>query len=199
MEFIVGKSTFLQASRRLALVTVAILGTLTGCAQSAPKPILPAEAKLELRMPALENGKSSFTREDKGTYFVEIGSWKASDDMVEAVLILHQMKPHASRSLGFVYVTPEKIIHEGFGEGSVTLGTKWMTRNNIGPIEVQRFTYNDLPCVFVQQGYETSSDGVPDNMLGTTAVRGWYCRQSLDGSAINEFVWNIHVKGIPLR
>ncbi len=74
-----------------------------------------------------------------------------------------------------------------------------MTRNNIGPIEVQRFTYNDLPCIFVQQGYETFSDGVAENILGTTTVRGWYCRQSLDGGAINEFVWNIHVKGIPLR
>ena len=197
MEFVAAESTFYRSCRRLALVTIPMLVTLTGCTQSAPKPILPAEAKLELRMPALENGKSSFTREDKGLYIIERGSWKSSDGM--AVLILHQVKSQASRSLGFVDVTSEKIIHERFGEGSITLGTKWMTRNNIGPIEVQRFTKYDLPCVFVQQGYETFSDEVKDNILGTTTVRGWYCRQSLDGGAITEFVQNIYVKGIPVR
>ena len=199
MEFIVGKSTFLRTSRRLALVTIAMVGTLTGCTQSAPKPILPAESKLELRMSVFENGEISFTREDQGLEIVEIGSWEASDGMVEAVLILHQMKSHASGSLGYVYVTPEKMINGYFEEQSVTLGAKWMARNNIGPIEVQRFTNNDLLCVFVQQGYETYSDQTDEEILGSTKVTGWYCRQSLDGGAINEFVWNIYVKGIPVR
>ena len=199
MEFIAAESTFYRSCRRLALVTIPMLVTLTGCTQSAPKPILPAEAKLELRMPALENGEVSFTREDKGTYIVEIGSWKTSDGMVGAVLILQQMKSHASRSLGFRYATPEKMIDAYFEGRSVTLGAKWMARNNIGSVEVQRFTFNDLPCVFVQQGYETYSDGTTDGVLGSTAVRGWYCRQSLDAGTINAFVWSIRVKGIPVR
>jgi hypothetical protein len=200
MEFIAAESTFYRSCRRLALVTIPMLVTLTGCTQSAPKPILPAEAKLELRMTVFENGEINVTREDQGLIIVEIGTWKASNGLVMAVLILQQLKPNASRSLGFTRETPEKIINGYFEEQSVTLGAKWMARNYIGPIEVQRFTVNDvLPCVFVQQGYETYSDQTEEKILGSTTVTGWYCRQSLDGGAINEFVWNIHVKGIPVR
>ena len=199
MEFIAAESTFYRSCRRLALVTIPMLVTLTGCTQSAPKPILPAEAKLELRMSVFENGEISFTREDLGINIVEIGKWKASDGSASAVLILYQLKPHTSQSLGFRYATPEKMIDAYFEGRSVTLGAKWMARNNIGPVEVQRFTFNDLPCVFVQQGYETYSDGIADGVLGSTAVRGWYCRQSLDTGTINEFVWSIRVKGIPVR
>ncbi len=199
MEFIVGNSTFLRLSRCLAVVTVAVLGILAGCTQSPPKAISPAESKLELRVSVLENGEISFTREDQGINIVEIGKWKASDGSASAVLILHQLKPHTSQTLGFRYATPEKMIDAYFEGRSVTLGAKWMARNNIGPVEVQRFTFNDLPCVFVQQGYETYSDGIADGVLGSTAVRGWYCRQSLDTGTINEFVWSIRVKGIPVR
>ena len=193
------KSTSVRTSRRLALVTVAMLGTLIGCTQSPPKPISAAESKLELRVPEFENGEIRFTREDEGSSIIEIGRWKASNGLA-AVLMLHQLKPHASGTLGFVRTRPEEMINAFFGEGSVTLGAKWMARNSIGPVEVQLFTFNViLPCVFVQQGYETYSDQTEDDILGSTAVRGWYCRPSLDRGMINEFVWSIRVKGIPVR
>ncbi len=199
MEFISGQSSFLRVFRRIALVTVAALGILTGCTQSPPKSISPTESKLELRMSEFENGEISLTREDKGTYIIEIGRWKSSDGLTGAVLVLHQFKPIVSQEVGFLASTPEKMIKAFFEGRTVTLGTKRMTRNSIGPVELQKFTLNDFPCVFVQTGYENMSEFTPDDMLGTTTVRGWFCRQSLDRATINEFIWSIHVKGIPVR
>lgn len=134
------------------------------------------------------------------TRFTEIGHWRArSSEWPQALLLLQEADSEWQFIEGRALA---EVIKKSYPSSNIIMSEREKSANQIGKLELQRFTRNGIECVAMWQytGYieeiEPYGEGLGDTMIG-----GWYCAAplaSLTDETVTRFVQGIGVKGIAL-